>query len=230
MLYGKGLWCLACNPITTRLIASDPKVDFLIFDEEHSQQTFSDLISFQGIVSNFNKKFGIRLASHSQENILKAYEIFPHYIMIPGITNISEAKKALERFNSPPIGKRGFSPYTYGSIRSSLEINKFPKIFLQVENKASLDIIDEILNLENLNGIFIGRYDLSISLDIDIKSKKMTDVISHIASKCKAAKINVGTVAIERNEIKEMENLIDFWTIGSDVSLIIDGLNKNSLI
>ena len=42
ILKGKGLWCLACNPLITRLIASDPKVDFLFFDEEHSEQTFSD--------------------------------------------------------------------------------------------------------------------------------------------------------------------------------------------
>ena len=230
MLYGKGLWCLACNPITTRLLASDPKIDFLIFDEEHSQQTFFDLISFQGLVSNFNKKFGIRLASNSQENILKAYEVYPHYIMIPGISNISDAKKSLERFNLPPKGKRGFSPYTYGNIRSSLGINKIPRIFLQIETKESLEIIDEILNLENLNGIFIGRYDLSISLDIDIQSQKMIDVIKYISAKCKAAKINVGTVALKKDEIKELENLIDFWTIGSDVSLIVDGLNKNSLI
>ena len=81
-----------------------------------------------------------------------------------------------------------------------------------------------------MNGIFIGRYDLSISLDIDIQSQKMIDVIKYISAKCKAAKINVGTVALKKDEIKELENLIDFWTIGSDVSLIVDGLNKNSLI
>ena len=230
MLRGKGLWCLASNPIITRLIASDPKIDFLIFDEEHSEQTFSDLISFQGIVSNFNKRIVIRVASHNQENILKAYEIYPHIIMIPGISNILEAKKALDRFNLPPKGKRGFSPYTFGNIRHPSDMNEIPKIFLQIENKESLGKIDEILKLENLHGIFIGRYDLSISLNIEINSPEMINLIELIASKCKSEKINVGTVALEKNELKELSNLIDFWTIGSDVSLIIDGLKNSSLI
>jgi len=230
MLEGKGLWCLACNPIIARLIASDPKIDFLFFDEEHSQQTFSDLISFQSIVSNFKKKIGIRVASNSQENILKAYEIYPDLIMIPGISSLSDAKKALDYFNLPPKGKRGFSPYTYGNIRHSRNTNERPKIFLQIENKESLKIIDEIINLKFLSGIFIGRYDLSISLNIDINSHEMNNIIKQIAKKCKSANINVGTVALKKNELKELTNLIDFWTIGSDVSLIIDGLNKHILI
>lgn len=230
MLEGKGLWCLACNPIITRLIASDPKIDFLFFDEEHSQQTFLDLISFKCIVSNFHKKVGIRVASFSQENILKAHEIYPDLIMVPGISSLLDASKALENFNLPPKGKRGFSPYTYGNIRNSKNANQRPKIFLQIENKESLKVIDEIINLDDLSGIFIGRYDLSISLEIDINSQEMNNIIKQIAKKCKSANINVGTVAIKKNELKELSNLIDFWTIGSDVSLIVDGLNKHSLI
>ena len=84
--------------------------------------------------------------------------------------------------------------------------------------------------MENLSGIFIGRYDLSISLDIDINSQEMNNIIKQIATKCKSAKLNVGTVVLKKNEIKEAYNLIDFWTIGSDVSLIVDGLNKHSLL
>ena len=229
-LRGKGLWCLACNPIITRLIASDPKIDFLFFDEEHSEQTFSDLISYQGIVSNFKKKIGIRVASNSQENILKAFEIYPDFLMVPGIKSISEAEKALENFNLPPEGKRGFSPYTFGNIRHSLKDNQIPKIFLQVENKEALALIDKLINLKNLSGIFIGRYDLSISLGIDIKSKEMINVIKLIALKCKAQNLNVGTVAIEMDEIKDLSQIIDFWTIGSDVSLIVDGIKNSNLI
>ena len=91
-------------------------------------------------------------------------------------------------------------------------------------------VIDEIINLDDLSGIFIGRYDLSISLEIDINSQEMNNIIKQIAKKCKSANINFGTVAIKKNELKELSNLIDFWTIGSDVSLIVDGLNKHSLI
>lgn len=230
ILRGRGLWCLACNPIITRLIASDPKIDFLFFDEEHSEQTFSDLISYQSIVSNFKKRIGIRVGSINQENILKAYEIYPDFIIVPGISSMSEAKEVLENFNLPPLGKRGFSPYTYGNIRYSFKSEQKPRIFLQVENKEALSFLDNLVNLKCLNGIFIGRYDLSISLGIDIKSKEMVDLIKLIASKCKSKNLNVGTVAIEKDEIKELSHLIDFWTIGSDVSLIIDGIKNNSLI
>ena len=230
ILKGKGLWCLACNPLITRLIASDPKVDFLFFDEEHSEQTFSDLISYQGIVSNFKKRIGIRVASNKQENILKAYEIYPDFIMVPGISSINEAKESLENFNPPPLGRRGFSPYTFGHIRDPYTKEKFPRMFLQVENKEVLSFIDDLINLNNLSGIFIGRYDLSISLGIDIKSREMTDLIKLIASKCKSKNLNVGTVGLEKKEIEELSQLIDFWTIGSDVSLIIDGIENNKLI
>ena len=73
-----------------------------------------------------------------------------------------------------------------------------------MENKEALALIDKLINLKNLSGIFIGRYDLSISLGIDIKSKEMINVIKLIALKCKAQNLNVGTVAIEMDEIKDL--------------------------
>ena len=55
----------------------------------------------------------------------------------------------------------------------------------QIENKESLEIADKIITDEFVDGIFIGRYDLSISLDIVIKSYEMIEIIKKIGRLCK---------------------------------------------
>lgn len=229
-LNGNGIWCLTSNSISTRLIASDPNIDFLIFDQEHSEHTFADLVSFQGIVSSFKKKIVIRIASNLQENILKAYEIFPDIVMIPGINNITEAKKSINFFNLPPHGSRGFSPYTYSHISQERGCDSKPKLFIQLENKELLKSLEDLIILNKLDGVFIGRYDLSKSLGIDIKSREMIELLKYISAKCKSKSITIGTLALTPEEKKELNNFFDFWTIGSDVSLIKEGLKKINLI
>ena len=228
-LIGNGLWCLASNPILTRLIASDSSIDFLIFDQEHSENTFTELVSFQGIVSSFKKKIIIRTANNLQENILKAYEIFPDIVMVPGIKNISESKKTINFFNLPPNGSRGFSPYTYSGITDEKGFKKKPKLFIQIENKELLNSIDDLILLNKLDGVFVGRYDLSKSLGIDIKSREMIELLKDISVKCKTKSITIGSLILTQEEKKELIDFFDFWTIGSDVSLIKEGLRKNNL-
>ena len=86
-LFGKGVWSLGNSPISIRVLANQPEIDFIIFDQEHSHSSFKELIGLTNIVQNQNKKSGIRLSEISQAEFLKVYEIFPDLVMIPGITD-----------------------------------------------------------------------------------------------------------------------------------------------
>ena len=39
-LFGKGVWSLGNSPISIRVLANQPEIDFIIFDQEHSHRLF----------------------------------------------------------------------------------------------------------------------------------------------------------------------------------------------
>ncbi len=176
-------------------------------------------------VAEINKKASlVRLPNKNIEICRQVLDAGVDGIIIPNIKNEVELKKIIKINLLPPKGKRGV-----GFSRSNKfgkEFKKYinskaqPLIIAMIEDIEAIKNLRKILQVENLDGILIGPYDLSASMGIPGKfeNREFKKNINLIKSECKNYKISYGLHLIDPNYsklkklIKEGYNFVPYST------------------
>jgi 4-hydroxy-2-oxoheptanedioate aldolase len=118
-------------------------------------------------------------------------------IIAPMINTVEDARRLAAFTKFPPVGERswgphpalalsGLAPADYFNSASGLTLS-----FAMVETREAMGIIDEVLGVPGIDGIFIGPSDLSIGLSggrsLDPGSAEVEQALDHALARTKAA-------------------------------------------
>ena len=106
-----GTWSVIPSPIVTDIICS-AGVDFIIIDAEHGPITFETAQEMAIACDSRGVSPIMRVGGVNENDILKSLDIGMHGVQIPNIDNIKDVHKLIRYSKYPPIGNRGFSPFT----------------------------------------------------------------------------------------------------------------------
>lgn len=183
-------------------------MDFCIIDTEHgpiSMETAVDLvIAAQGTgVSPV-----IRVGANDERLILRTLDIGAEGVQIPQINVKDDALKVVHSAKYAPIGERGLSVFTRagnyfkdggavgGKIHTDRQ-NEETTVIVHIEGKRGLDNLDEIMEVEGIDVLFLGPYDISQSLGVpgQVRSRKVETALKQAATEARAQKRAVGSYA-----------------------------------
>lgn len=147
--------------------------DFVIIDLEHgpiSFETAQNLIraaELRGITPV------VRIAKNEPELILRALDIGAAGVQVPQISTSKDAEQAVKAGKFHPEGERGVCRFVRAAEYSAMEKNKYfaganKKTFsvLHIEGIEGIENLPEILEVEGIDIIFLGPYDLSQSCGV----------------------------------------------------------------
>ena len=147
--------------------------DFLMVDLESSSfslETTTEIIRVGRLLDMCPL---VRVASPEYHLIARVLDQGAMGVMVPRIETRNEAIKIVESAKYPPMGKRGCSSnaphaeYSLGPLREFLEINNEDTlVIIQIELKAAVERIDELLAVRGVDVALVGPTDLSISLGV----------------------------------------------------------------
>jgi len=189
--------------------------DFVIIDAEHGPigvERAEDLVRAAEVEAMSPI---IRVSENNPALILRALDIGAHGVQVPNISNATDARNVVRSAKYAPLGARGLSPYTragaYSFKRSNTyttEANKNTLVILNVEGKEGIANLEEILQVEGVDVIFIGPYDLSQSVGKPglIDDPVVVDAIRTCAGKIRTAGRIAGCFA---RDIDSLNMLID---------------------
>ncbi len=167
-----GTWCTIPSSAVTDIISSSG-VDFLIIDAEHGPITFETAQKMAAVCESRMVSPIMRLGGIDESEILKALDIGMHGIQIPNINNKTEVQLVIEYSKYPPVGNRGFSPFTRAgnySLEKAVTLtetaNENTLVGINIEGAEAIAKIDDILKIKELDILFIGLFDISKSLGI----------------------------------------------------------------
>ena len=131
---------------------------------------------------------------------------------------VESAKQLIEIRNAcrwPPAGNRGVA-FSRANLFGKNFVNYIdeaqkPLLVAMIESIAASKNIDEILDVEGLDAILIGPYDLSASLGLtaDFNNPKFTSSIDHILKCAKKAKVAAGIHIVEPSKHELEERITD---------------------
>lgn len=211
--------------------------DFIIIDLEHGPNTIR---SAQNLIraAEISGVFPIvRVKEDNLSVISEALDICAKGIQIPQITNKEAAEMVIKRAKFSPLGERGVCRFVRAAGYSSKDRFEYFKeandivIIVQIEGQEGIDNLNEILEVEGIDVIFIGPYDLSQSLGVvgDIDNPLVEEKMLEIINKCRDKNIAVGTFTDTVKNASKWRNLgVSYIAYSVDVGIFHDAI-KNKI-
>lgn len=210
-----GTWIILPSLSSLDVIAS-AGLDFVILDSEHGPLGFEKIQEMVMVCESRNVSPVVRVSGLREDEILKALDVGAHGVQVPNVLNLADVQSIVDFSKYPPVGKRGFSPFTrsgeYGGVdrkQLTTDVNSNSLIVVNIEGVDALINLDLILTNENIDVIFVGLYDLSKSMGVpgDIDNPLVQEKLKEIVEKVNRSGKKVGTIASSENDLKKYSDM-----------------------
>jgi 4-hydroxy-2-oxoheptanedioate aldolase len=167
----------------------------------------------------------VRVAHNSYSAIGRALDSGALGIIVPMVSTVEEARAAASAMRYPPRGRRSSGDNLMVSLGHDYRAWADGELFLavQIETAEGLADAEAIMQVEGVDGCWLGPSDLALSLGIEQGSKEHTQAIRRVLAACQAAGkvpgMFAGTPAIARRWIEEGYR---FVTVSGDSRLLED--------
>ena len=226
-----GVWCVIPSPEVIGVI-SKSGLDFVIVDMEHGTMDYTT--TQQMVVSAQSEKCDaiIRTPRNDESDILKSLDIGSDGIIVPHVNTIEDVEKCISYSKYPPIGNRGYTPYTrsggyYSKIDYKVKENEKSFVGIIIESGEGLDNIESIVDNEHIDMVYIGTYDISASLGCSVDDKKVSDELERCTKIVRNAGKSVGCLFHDQKELNFFKDIgINLLVYGVDSGILYNGFSQ----
>jgi 4-hydroxy-2-oxoheptanedioate aldolase len=226
-----GTWNIINSSVLVDVIASTG-IDFIIIDAEHGGVTYETAQTLVSICESYQVSPIMRVGEINESLILRALDIGMHGVQLPNIQTVQDAQTFVQYAKYPPVGVRGFSPYTKAGLydinqaKTMTEIaNNNTLLIINIEDEVGLKNLTDIASTDGIDVIFIGLFDLSKSLGVpgdimNVKVLKKLDEAVKIIHDCHK---KVGSIASTPEMLSILKDKkLDYVTYSVDSGIVKD--------
>jgi 2-keto-3-deoxy-L-rhamnonate aldolase RhmA len=148
-------------------------LDFFFVDTEHCTASYAQIQQLCRAGRSAGLVPLVRVPQNESHLLSRTADMGPMGIIVPRVHSAEEAKAAIKALKFPPLGQRGFglrstitdlrSPSAAQEIESC---NQETLVVLMIESKQGLSSVEDIAAVPGVDALFIGPYDLTLSLGI----------------------------------------------------------------
>ncbi|KXU94440.1 5-keto-4-deoxy-D-glucarate aldolase [Caballeronia megalochromosomata] len=160
-----GCWMSLASPIVTELVGV-VGFDWMLLDAEHAPNDALTLIPQLMALKDSPSAPVVRPQANDPIAIKKLLDAGFVNFLIPFVDNAAQAERAVAATRYPPQGIRGVSVghrgNRYGTVPDYFKVaNDNISVAVQIESRAAVEAIDEIIAVEGVDALFVGPSDLA---------------------------------------------------------------------
>jgi 2-keto-3-deoxy-L-rhamnonate aldolase RhmA len=168
------------SPTVAELLAH-AGFDWLVIETEHSAVDIAEVQHMLMAMSGTNVVPLVRVQSSNPVFIQRALDIGAMGIVVPLVNSAAEAQQVVAATRFPPQGTRSFGPlraghFTFDSQDYFERADDNILTILILETKGAVDSLEEISALPGIDGLYVGEYDLSLSLGLNPMSLPLPEI------------------------------------------------------
>ena len=211
-------------------------LDFFFVDTEHCTADYAQIQMLCRAAHAVGIVPLVRVAENRPELITRTLDVGAMGIIIPRIHSADGGRAAIDAMKFPPLGHRGFG---LRSIITDLRgkcaaeeiesCNRETLAILMIESRQGLEQVEEIASLPGVDVLFIGPYDLTLSLGIveQFENPVFWKAVDRVVAACSAAGIAAGTQTGNMALLQEARKRgARFLIYGSDVAILFAGYKQ----
>lgn len=231
-----GPFMKSCDPAFVET-AGFAGFDFVILDMEHGPTDIMNLQNLLRAALCAGVMPVVRVQDTSEISIDKVLDAGALGIQVPQVNNAKQAVEVVKAAKFSPEGNRGVCRFVRAANYSSKDRFAYFKeanqslIILQLEGREAIENLEEILNVNGIDIIFIGPYDLSQSLGVpgQVDHPEVHNKMKYIIGKARENGIVVGTfVDNMKNALQWRKMGVQYISYSVDVGIFYESC-KNTI-
>ncbi|AVD65869.1 4-hydroxy-2-oxoheptanedioate aldolase [Serratia sp. CY49633] len=223
-----GLWLGLCSSYSAELLAG-AGFDWLLIDGEHAPNNVQTVLGQLQAVAPYPSRPVVRPPWNDAVIIKQLLDVGAQTLLIPMIQNAEQARDAVRATRYPPHGVRGVG----SALARASRWNRVPDylqqadeqmcVLVQIETREAVKNLDAILQVEGVDGVFIGPADLSADMGFAGNpqhpevQRTIDDSIARIRAAGKAPGILMANKALAQ---RYLEAGALFVAVGVDTTLL----------
>jgi len=234
-----GSWIMMGNPMSVEVM-SLAGFEWLVVDLEHTSINLETTKSLITTIQANDMKALVRVSKNEEVVIKQVLDMGADGIIVPMVSSKEDAIQAVNYSKYPPQGKRGVGLYRASGYGTKFEeykkwVDEELVIIAQIEHIDAVNNIDEILQVDGIDGTIIGPYDLSGSMGYpgEFEREDVKESVDKVVIKCKEHNIPSGFHVVDTDPEKlqvKIEQGCTFLAYGIDYFFMRDaavsGMNK----
>jgi 2-keto-3-deoxy-L-rhamnonate aldolase RhmA len=211
-------------------------LDFFFVDTEHCTASYFQIQSLCRTGRHAGIIPLVRVTQNEPALITRALDVGAMGIIVPRVHSLEQARAALDVMKFPPLGHRGFglrSIVTDFQGKSAQEevdsANHETMAVIMIESQAGLGSVEEIARTPGIDVLFIGPYDLSLSLGIvgQFENPVFLKALERVLRAGEEADVASGLQTGDMGLLTRARELgARFLMYGSDVSVLFSGYKE----
>jgi 4-hydroxy-2-oxoheptanedioate aldolase len=191
-----GVWALLGEPRTAAAL-EHAGFDWLVLDAQHGHFDDAAVRATLALRREHRVPVLVRPRANDAGLIGRALDAGADGVVVPLVQNAAEAEAAVAAASYPPRGIRSWGPLP-GLERTDGEDGRPPKPFVavMVETASGLDDVAAIARTPGLDLVFVGPFDLSLSLGTTVDGlladERPEAPLQRILAACAAAGVAAG--------------------------------------
>jgi 4-hydroxy-2-oxoheptanedioate aldolase len=209
------------SPIAAEVMAQSG-FDFVMVDNQHGLWDENEtLLAFRSIVLCGAMPM-LRVQKNDYYTVGRALDRGALGVVAPMINSPQEAQELARASRYPPRGQRSIGPFGaafYGPDYRQ-QINDRLWVAVQIETITAVERAEAILNVEGIDGCWVGPTDLaaSMGLDLTVAADRALheETILRVVAACRKSGKVPGIAARPHDAAAWVQNGMRFVTVGSD--------------
>lgn len=189
-------WCGLPEPAVAGLLAREA-FDAVVLDMQHGTIDFSGVARAIPLIAAGGKPAVVRVPVGDFATASRLLDAGASAIIAPMINTVEDARRLVAYTKFPPVGERSWGPHGGLALTGMpadayfAAANGFSLVLAMVETREALAIIDDILAVPGVDGVFIGPADLSIGLSrgerLDPLGNAVDEALDRVLAAARAA-------------------------------------------
>lgn len=164
-----GCWVALANTFSAEVMGQ-AGFDWLVVDGEHGPNDLRSILSQLQVIDGTDAHAVVRVPVGETYMLKQVLDAGAQTVLVPMVESANQARQLVRDVTYPPHGDRGVG---YALARASRfgTIGDYGQtadaqicLLVQVENLRGLAVLDEILAVEGIDGVFIGPADLAADM------------------------------------------------------------------
>lgn len=223
-----GCWAGFADPYATEVLAT-ADFDWLVIDGEHAPNDLRSIMAQLQVLDGRHSAPVVRLPMGEVWAIKQVLDIGAQTLLIPMVESAEQARELVRATRYPPHGIRGSG----AALARASHFSAIPDyittandeicLLVQVETRAGVAALDDILTVEGVDGVFIGPSDLAADMGFagDSSAPKVQDTIQNALARIKAAGKAPGILALDHATTQTYRDWgAQFLAVGIDVVML----------
>ena len=223
------MWLSTSNLVAAEQLAS---LDFgyVCVDLQHGLVDYNDAVALLQVIRHGDGVPICRSPWNEPGIIGKLLDAGAMGIIIPMVNTAEQCRQAVSACLYAPAGARSFGPTRAAAVLGenyASEANEQVACIPMIETVEALDNLDEILDVEGVDAIYVGPADLSISLGLppgsDNADASFQSALAKILDACAKRGIPAGIHSTPSLSARRLEQGFQMVTVTTDLQATMSG-------